>query len=124
MITYRHSAQGITPDQLKGFFVGWSNKPSPEIHLRLLRGFERGDWARSPMHWEAGIKECCTSQLIRESRGDRRHYLLRLRHILDAAVEIVAFVKGMTRDGFHRDRKLNLAVVHLLEVIGEAAYGT
>lgn len=38
VVTYRYSAEGITPDQLKGFFVGWPNKPSPEVHLRLLRG--------------------------------------------------------------------------------------
>lgn len=36
MITYRHSSQGITPDQLRGFFEGWPNPPTPETHLRLL----------------------------------------------------------------------------------------
>lgn len=35
---YRDSAEGITPGQLAGFFVGWPNPPSPETHLRLLRG--------------------------------------------------------------------------------------
>lgn len=40
MITYRYSSDGITPDQIRGFFEGWSNKPTPEIHLRLL---ERSD---------------------------------------------------------------------------------
>ena len=38
MITYSDSSTGITPDQLAGFFVGWPNPPSPETHLRLLRG--------------------------------------------------------------------------------------
>jgi ribosomal protein S18 acetylase RimI-like enzyme len=38
MIAYRDSAAGTTPEQLTGFFVGWPNPPSPETHLRLLRG--------------------------------------------------------------------------------------
>lgn len=38
VITYRDSIQGIIPDQLKGFFEGWPNKPTPETHLRLLEG--------------------------------------------------------------------------------------
>lgn len=38
MITYRHSSQDITPDQLRGFFEGWPNPPTPETHLRLLEG--------------------------------------------------------------------------------------
>ncbi len=38
MIWYTDSTAGITPDDLAGFFVGWPNPPSPETHLRLLRG--------------------------------------------------------------------------------------
>jgi hypothetical protein len=38
MITYRDTIEGIAPDQLSGFFVGWPNPPSPENHLRFLRG--------------------------------------------------------------------------------------
>lgn len=38
MIEYRDSACDITPEQLTGFFVGWPNPPSPETHLRILRG--------------------------------------------------------------------------------------
>ncbi len=37
MIKYLHSAEGIIPAQLDGFFVGWPNPPTPETHLRLLR---------------------------------------------------------------------------------------
>lgn len=37
-ITYTDSLDGITPDNLRGFFVGWPNPPTPETHLRLLRG--------------------------------------------------------------------------------------
>ena len=38
-ITYRDGADGITADHLRGgFFVGWPSPPSPETHLRLLRG--------------------------------------------------------------------------------------
>lgn len=39
MIRYTDSADDIEPRQLAGgFFVGWPNPPSPETHLRLLRG--------------------------------------------------------------------------------------
>ncbi len=38
MITYTTSLEGITPDNLRGFFVGWPQPPTPETHLRLLRG--------------------------------------------------------------------------------------
>jgi ribosomal protein S18 acetylase RimI-like enzyme len=30
--------EGITPEHLKGFFEGWPNPPSPETHLRILKG--------------------------------------------------------------------------------------
>jgi ribosomal protein S18 acetylase RimI-like enzyme len=38
VITYTSTADGITADQLRGFFVGWPVAPSPERHLELLRG--------------------------------------------------------------------------------------
>lgn len=40
MISYTDSIDGITPDQLRGFFKdwGWPAYPSPETHLRLLQG--------------------------------------------------------------------------------------
>jgi len=37
LITYADSADAITADQLRGFFVGWPAAPSPERHLELLR---------------------------------------------------------------------------------------
>ncbi len=37
MIEYLYSAEGIIAGQLHGFFVGWPNPPSPEVHLRLLQ---------------------------------------------------------------------------------------
>jgi ribosomal protein S18 acetylase RimI-like enzyme len=36
-IEYIYSAEGITANQLHGFFVGWTNPPSPETHLELLK---------------------------------------------------------------------------------------
>ena len=36
MISYSDSIEGITPDRLNGFFVGWQVSPSPEKHLKLL----------------------------------------------------------------------------------------
>lgn len=48
---------------------------------------------------------------------------IRLRHILDAANEAVSFTEGYRREDLDTDRKLNLALVRLLEIIGEAARG-
>lgn len=36
-VRYTESVEDLTPKKLQGFFVGWPNKPSPEIHLQLLR---------------------------------------------------------------------------------------
>ncbi len=36
MVTYTDSLNGITADQLHGYFVGWPNPPSPETHLKIL----------------------------------------------------------------------------------------
>ena len=44
-----------------------------------------------------------------------------LRHMLDYALEAVAMVEGKTRADLDKDRQLNLALVRLLEIIGEAA---
>jgi uncharacterized protein with HEPN domain len=41
--------------------------------------------------------------------------------MLDYSREAIAFVAGRTREDLDRDRLLNLALVRLLEVIGEAA---
>ena len=41
--------------------------------------------------------------------------------MLDHALEAVAMVKGKTRADLDKDRQLNLALVRLLEIIGEAA---
>jgi uncharacterized protein with HEPN domain len=49
--------------------------------------------------------------------------LVRLRHMLDAAREMEALTSGMSRDDFKGDRVVSLAVVRLLEVLGEAASG-
>jgi uncharacterized protein with HEPN domain len=48
---------------------------------------------------------------------------VRIRHILDASKEAVEFVKGRSRAELDSDRKLNLSLVRLMEVIGEAARG-
>ncbi len=44
-----------------------------------------------------------------------------LRHMLDHALEAAAMVEGKTRADLDKDRQLNLALVRLLEIIGEAA---
>jgi len=48
---------------------------------------------------------------------------IRLRHILDAAREAVAFAENRSRDDLDKSRMLSLAFVRLLEVIGEATRG-
>jgi uncharacterized protein with HEPN domain len=51
----------------------------------------------------------------------RRDDRTRLKHMLDHAVEAVDMIKGRTRNDLDLDRRLNLALVRLLEVMGEAA---
>lgn len=48
---------------------------------------------------------------------------VRIRHILDAAREAISFADGRSRTDLDTDRKLNLSLVRLLEIIGEAARG-
>ena len=38
MIVYTDTHESIVAGQLRGFFVGWPDPPSPEAHLRILRG--------------------------------------------------------------------------------------
>ena len=44
-----------------------------------------------------------------------------LRHMLDAAKEAIAFAQGETREALDEDRKLLLAIIKSIEIIGEAA---
>ena len=46
---------------------------------------------------------------------------VRLRHMLDAARKVIAFTTGHSRPDLDADEMLALAVVRLLEIIGEAA---
>jgi uncharacterized protein with HEPN domain len=46
---------------------------------------------------------------------------IRLRHMLDHAREAVALAGGKTRQDLDNDRLLELALVRLLEIVGEAA---
>lgn len=45
-------------------------------------------------------------------------------HALEAAEKAVAFLEGLEREDLDRDEKLSLAVVRLLEIVGEAAAQT
>ena len=47
--------------------------------------------------------------------------LIRLRHMLDAARETIALAQSQRREDLARDRKLALALVKCIEIIGEAA---
>ncbi len=50
-----------------------------------------------------------------------REDVVRLRHMLDAAQKAQQFIRGCTRTAVEGDEKLTLALIRLLEVIGEAA---
>jgi uncharacterized protein with HEPN domain len=52
----------------------------------------------------------------------RRDDAIRLQHMLDAAHEAIEFAQGRTRVDLNGDRKLVLALVKDIEIIGEAAY--
>lgn len=47
--------------------------------------------------------------------------LTRLKHMLQAATEALAFIEGCSRETLDTDRKLALALVKEVEIIGEAA---
>ncbi len=47
----------------------------------------------------------------------------RLHHMLDAARKAVEFTAGKTARDFEQDEMLNLSVVRLIEILGEAANG-
>jgi len=51
----------------------------------------------------------------------RRDDLIALRHMLDHAREAISLSQGKTREDLDSDRVLNLALVRLLEIVGEAA---
>jgi uncharacterized protein with HEPN domain len=46
---------------------------------------------------------------------------IRLRHMLEAAKEVLSFAENRTREDLDNDRILELALVRLIEVVGEAA---
>jgi uncharacterized protein with HEPN domain len=48
---------------------------------------------------------------------------VRVRHIRDAAREALSFVQGRSRADLDADHMLSLALVRLLEIIGESARG-
>ena len=46
---------------------------------------------------------------------------IRLRHMLDAAKQIIGFTKGCNQKDLESNDMLSLSVVRLIEIIGEAA---
>jgi uncharacterized protein with HEPN domain len=51
----------------------------------------------------------------------RKDDSIRLRHMLDAATEAEDFIRSKERKDLDKDRKLELALVKCIEIIGEAA---
>ncbi len=49
------------------------------------------------------------------------HDYIRIKHMYDAAEEILRFTHNKKRSDMYNDRQLSLSVVRLLEIIGEAA---
>jgi uncharacterized protein with HEPN domain len=49
--------------------------------------------------------------------------MVRVHHMLDHAREVVELTRGRSRADLDKDRLLNLALVRLVEIIGEAAAG-
>ena len=47
--------------------------------------------------------------------------VVRLRHMLDAAKRAIEFMQGRAKSDLESDEQLSLAVVRLLEILGEAA---
>ena len=46
---------------------------------------------------------------------------IRMRHMLDSAREAVSLIKEKQRENLDTDRLLSLALIRLLEIVGEAA---
>jgi uncharacterized protein with HEPN domain len=46
---------------------------------------------------------------------------IRLRHMLDAALDATVFTQGRKREDLNLDRQLALALVKCVEIVGEAA---
>jgi uncharacterized protein with HEPN domain len=51
----------------------------------------------------------------------RHDDLVRLRHMLDHAREAVSLIEGKRREDLARERLLELSLVRLIEIVGEAA---
>jgi uncharacterized protein with HEPN domain len=51
----------------------------------------------------------------------RHDVTVRLRHMIDHGREAVEMVRGRVRGDLDTDRQFNLALVRLLEIVGEAA---
>jgi len=51
----------------------------------------------------------------------RREDTVPMRHMLDHAVEAAEMARGCSRGDLDHDRQLNLVLVRLVEIIGEAA---
>ncbi|UNC93049.1 HepT-like ribonuclease domain-containing protein [Candidatus Contubernalis alkaliaceticus] len=47
--------------------------------------------------------------------------LVRIKHMIDASTDILNFTSGKSRNDLENNKMLSLSVVHLLEIIGEAA---
>lgn len=49
--------------------------------------------------------------------------IIRVQHMLDAALEALSFVRKKNETHLKEDRKLTLSLIKEIEIIGEAAFG-
>ena len=47
--------------------------------------------------------------------------IIRVRHMLDAAMDVLSFANGKNRKDLTNDRMLSLSLIKSIEIIGEAA---
>ena len=59
-IAYQETTDGIGPSDLRGFFVGWRKRPSPEAHLEILKGSDFSIMAVSGDHRVVGFVTAIT----------------------------------------------------------------
>jgi hypothetical protein len=70
VIEFAHSAAGINPEQLRGFFADRPDPPSPERQLALLRGSDHVVVARDGervVGFATAIRDGVLSACIREA---------------------------------------------------------
>ena len=59
-ITYKEAIDGVGPEDLQGFFVGWPGPPTPQGHIEILQGSDLLVLALSEKHKVIGFVTAIT----------------------------------------------------------------